>query len=554
MKSSELLPNLRKVYEIAAPLKLQANPSSAIRFTSQCPVCGDPSKSKLEYSIQSYSSPVTIRCNAKCSRELTIDEVVDAAKSRLNQPVKPATDTPKIESVSIASIEVNTSAQSRAEIDMALVAEYAESMREGAVFPPMTVFNDGSIYRLSEGFHRYHAYKEAGIAECSCIVKPGGLREAILQSLGSNTDHGKRRTSADKKRAVELMLSDSEWSTWSDREIAKQCAVTHPFVGSIRKNLSGNDYQIPASTEIVRTATRAGTTYTVNVANIGAKVKTDSEIEATQIRKDADAFIASKEETKTTKPDYNDPAYVKKAQDDASLDSFYKFSETAASFCNEKNAEFLKNLLIDNSDYYRDRWRRSVKDSISNVMTFLDNKHFYMKALDDVLFEVVPHYEKRETVTDSEELTALRKQVIKLQSDLFNEKLKTSSFRNDEQLQAELEKAQRSCKFWKTKIKDKEQRAAYERQEQSWREPKEIKFGDPEFLEMLKKNRQEQIEFAAKTYGFQQPMPLDVWRSIVQLTHPDKHGGSDAANRITQWLLKNQPPKLQETNDKDESE
>lgn len=26
------------------------------------------------------------------------------------------------------------------------------------------------------------------------------------------------------------------------------------------------------------------------------------------------------------------------------------------------------------------------------------------------------------------------------------------------------------------------------------------------------------------------------WRALVQLVHPDKHGGSVAANRITQWL------------------
>lgn len=26
------------------------------------------------------------------------------------------------------------------------------------------------------------------------------------------------------------------------------------------------------------------------------------------------------------------------------------------------------------------------------------------------------------------------------------------------------------------------------------------------------------------------------WRALVQLAHPDKHGGSAAANRVTQWL------------------
>ena len=118
----------------------------------------------------------------------------------------------------------------------------------------------------------------------------------------------------------------------------------------------------------------------------------------------------------SAKRNYDDPAYVKKAQDDASLDAFYKFSETAASFCNEKNAEFLKNLLIDNSEYYRDRWRRPVSESVKKVMTFLDNKHFYINALDDVLFEVVPHHEKRTPTSDSEELEKLRCRVAYLES------------------------------------------------------------------------------------------------------------------------------------------
>ena len=288
-----------------------------------------------------------------------------------------------------------------------------------------------------------------------------------------------------------------------------------------------------------------------------ANDSTDVDIKSSQIRKDVDAFIAEKElhnlcnytirdepvkeATRSTEPDYDDSAYVKKAQDDAWLDSFYKFSESAACFCNEKNADYMKRMLIEHSEYYRDRWRRSVKDSVSNVMTFLDNKHFYMKALDEALFEIVPHYEKRETTTDSEELIKLRKEVIKLQSELFNEKLKTSSFRNDEQLQVELEKAQRSCKFWKTKIKDKEQRTAYEKQEQYWREPKEVKFGDPEFLERFEKMREEQINIAAKTYGLQKPMPIEVWRRLIQLSHPDKHGGSEASNEATEWLIKNRP-------------
>lgn len=36
-------------------------------------------------------------------------------------------------------------------------------------------------------------------------------------------------------------------------------------------------------------------------------------------------------------------------------------------------------------------------------------------------------------------------------------------------------------------------------------------------------------------------IPKDHWRRLVQLAHPDRHGGSDAATEATRWLLKNRP-------------
>lgn len=36
-------------------------------------------------------------------------------------------------------------------------------------------------------------------------------------------------------------------------------------------------------------------------------------------------------------------------------------------------------------------------------------------------------------------------------------------------------------------------------------------------------------------------IPSDMWRRLIQLCHPDKHGGSEAANNATQWLNKNRP-------------
>jgi len=42
------------------------------------------------------------------------------------------------------------------------------------------------------------------------------------------------------------LLRDDVWAKWSDREVAQRCAVTHPFVGKVRSELSGNGYQMDA--------------------------------------------------------------------------------------------------------------------------------------------------------------------------------------------------------------------------------------------------------------------------------------------------------------------
>ena len=68
----------------------------------------------------------------------------------------------------------------------------------------------------------------------TCEVRTGSLRDTILHSVGANATHGLRRTNADKRRAVRLLLEDAEWSGWSDNAIAKACHVHHSFVGKLR--------------------------------------------------------------------------------------------------------------------------------------------------------------------------------------------------------------------------------------------------------------------------------------------------------------------------------
>ena len=113
--------------------------------------------------------------------------------------------------------------QPRVELDDSHIEDLKRDLSEGAEFPPVVVFYDGTNYWLADGFHRWIAHQRAGRSEIVAKIHEGGKREAQLYAVGSNATHGKRRTNADKRRAVATLLKDEEWGTWSDRQIAR-CA------------------------------------------------------------------------------------------------------------------------------------------------------------------------------------------------------------------------------------------------------------------------------------------------------------------------------------------
>lgn len=142
-----------------------------------------------------------------------------------------------MERVDLRQIRTDGGTQPRAGIDQETVADYAHELTEGAKFPPVTLFYDGSNYWLADGFHRVAAFKFAGKQRIDADVKQGTLRDAQLFAVGANATHGLRRSREDKRRAVTMLLEDEEWVQWSDREIARRCKVSNTFVGNMREEL-----------------------------------------------------------------------------------------------------------------------------------------------------------------------------------------------------------------------------------------------------------------------------------------------------------------------------
>ncbi|MBX3045177.1 MAG: ParB N-terminal domain-containing protein [Candidatus Kapabacteria bacterium] len=183
--------------------------------------------------------------------------------------------------------------QNRAELNQEVVQDYHEKMMSGEVFPPMTVFFDSVTYYLVDGYHRFYAYIKSKIYDVDCEVIDGTQRDAILYACGVNSKHGLKRSNADKRKSVMMLLNDDEWCKWSDHKIAEIVNVTRQFVTKIRdefQNLTSNiasdelnefPPEEPEAPEITEPELRTyvnkyGKTATMNVSNIGKKKKDDN--------------------------------------------------------------------------------------------------------------------------------------------------------------------------------------------------------------------------------------------------------------------------------------
>ncbi|MDF5716787.1 MAG: ParB N-terminal domain-containing protein, partial [Rhizonema sp. NSF051] len=128
--------------------------------------------------------------------------------------------------------------QPRSAINLQHVKLLQEQMEDGQQLEPITVFYDGTQYWLADGFHRWHAHRNREEEAIACVIHPGSQREAVLYSVGANADHKPAlpRSREDKRRAVLTLLSDPEWSTWSDRSIARRCKVSDKTVAHLRNS------------------------------------------------------------------------------------------------------------------------------------------------------------------------------------------------------------------------------------------------------------------------------------------------------------------------------
>jgi protein gp37/ParB-like chromosome segregation protein Spo0J len=145
--------------------------------------------------------------------------------------------------IGLDALAMDARLQPRANMDTALIQEYADAMGRGDVFPPVHVVTDGTSSWLVDGWHRVLAAKSLGLAELPATVQPGAFEDAEDYTLTVNRSHGLRRTHADVQAAIRRALLMPRWVERSDAWIGRH-------IGCNDKTVSGSRERMEATSEI----------------------------------------------------------------------------------------------------------------------------------------------------------------------------------------------------------------------------------------------------------------------------------------------------------------
>ena len=132
-----------------------------------------------------------------------------------------------MQKIKIADLDL--SLQTRAGTDAETINTYAEAMADGAHFPEVTVFTDGTRYWLADGFHRVMAAKQNGKSTISADVRKGTEDDAVVFGGTANNKQGKRPTRADVQHFLTMVWDRREaifGGTPTGGNFAEKCGVS----------------------------------------------------------------------------------------------------------------------------------------------------------------------------------------------------------------------------------------------------------------------------------------------------------------------------------------
>lgn len=157
--------------------------------------------------------------------------------------------------VSVSSIVVSNDFQPRLSLDDDHVASMVKALGASPSHFDATLikcWRIGGKLHVVDGFHRLTAFKERGVKEITVEVYETQRgtdmsdneileqerADALALAVSANNHFGSplRRSRADNRRAVELLLADPVTRRWSDTRIADMVGISTPTVGTIRKS------------------------------------------------------------------------------------------------------------------------------------------------------------------------------------------------------------------------------------------------------------------------------------------------------------------------------
>lgn len=154
--------------------------------------------------------------------------------------------------VKLSQVTLDASTQSRSKVDQNTVERYTQLIALGKSFPPLVVFGETNI--LADGWHRYHAYKKAGIIDVEIHRMDGDRRDAEFYALSANNEHGLPMDMEDCRRNARRLLTDPEWCKISDRKIAELVGLSDTTVLRIRRALEDEGKIEPKTSNRIKSA------------------------------------------------------------------------------------------------------------------------------------------------------------------------------------------------------------------------------------------------------------------------------------------------------------
>lgn len=177
----------------------------------------------------------------------------------------------------LTDIRLDGGTQARVAMSKEIIEQYADAMREGVHFPPVTVFNDGINHWLADGFHRYHATQSIGEQEIPVTILSGTQADAQLFAYGANAKRGMNTSAEDNRSIIKKMLNHPTSRSWTLSQIAHHVGVSSMTVSRIKSSLV--EAKEIRQTDEKKKYERNGKTVEVDTTNLGRKPNERQEVQ-----------------------------------------------------------------------------------------------------------------------------------------------------------------------------------------------------------------------------------------------------------------------------------